>query len=98
MEPVTRSRRIQVTMPAELSDAVDALVEPQHRSRFIAEIIAAELKRRRLRAAIAEMDGALANFDIPGWDTRESAAAWVQASRREEPLPGYSIAIDDCSS
>lgn len=98
METGTRSRRIHVTMPAELLDAVDALVEPKHRSQFIAETIAAELKRRRLSAALAEMDGALADVDIPGWETRESAAEWVRALRRGERLPGYSITIDDCTS
>lgn len=94
----TKSRRIHVTMPEELLDAVDAFVERKHRSQFIAETIAAELKRRRLSAALDEMSGSLADVDIPGWETPESAAAWVRAQRRGEPLPGYSIAIDDCTS
>jgi hypothetical protein len=27
------------------------------------------------------MEGSLANVDIPGWEKRESAAAWVRALR-----------------
>lgn len=93
----SKPRRIQIVMPEELVEAVDALAEKGHRSQFIAETIAAELRRRRLSATLAEMDGALADVDIPGWETRESAAAWVRAQRRGEPPFRMSIAIDDCT-
>jgi hypothetical protein len=76
-----RLRRVHVVMPSDLVEAVDALVGKRRRSQFIAETVDAELRRRRLDAALAEMDGALADFDIPGWETPEAAAAWVRALR-----------------
>jgi hypothetical protein len=81
MSSDSRYRRIHVVMPEELVAEIDAMVGKRHRSRFVVETIAAELQRRRLREALAEMDGALAGFDIPGWETPESAVAWVRAVR-----------------
>ena len=82
-----KHRRAHVVMPEDLIQAVDALVGTRRRSQFIAEAVAGELRRRRLRAAIAEMDGALADADIPGWETPESAAAWVRALRDGAEVP-----------
>lgn len=74
-------RRVHVVMPEDTVDAIDAIVGKRRRSQFITETVEAELRRRRLSAALAEMDGALADFDIPGWETPEAAAAWVRALR-----------------
>ena len=93
-----RRVRVHVTLPEDIVKAVDRLVGQGGRSQFIASVVELELRRRRLSVALEELDGALADVDIPGWETRESAAAWVRALRRGEPLPGYSIAIDDCTS
>lgn len=84
-QTVTESklRRVHVLMPKELVSAIDALVGSRRRSRFIVEAVDGELRRRRQRAAIAEMDGALADVDIPGWETPEAAAAWGRALRDE---------------
>jgi hypothetical protein len=76
-----KPRRTHVLLPEALLDEIDALVGSRRRSSFIAEAIAAELRRCRLKAAVAEMDGALADVDIPGWETPEAAAAWVRALR-----------------
>lgn len=75
MDVEIRHRRVHVVMPDDLVEAVDALVGKRRRGQFIAETVEAELRRRRLRAALAEMDGALADVDIPGWETPEEAAA-----------------------
>lgn len=93
-----RRVRDHVTLPEDIVEAVDGLVGAGGRGQLIADAIELELRRRRMSVALEEMDGALADVDIPGWETRESAAAWVRALRRGEPLPGYSIAIDDCTS
>ena len=98
MEDETRDRRVRVAIPNNMVEAVDALVGKRRRSQFIAETVAAELQRRRLSAALDEMDGSLADFDIPGWETPESAAEWVRAQRRGEPPFRISISIDDCAS
>jgi hypothetical protein len=73
-------------MPNDLVEAIDTLVGKRRRSQFIAEAVAAELRRRRLSAALAEMKGSLADVDIPGWETPESAAEWVRALRRGDPV------------
>jgi hypothetical protein len=66
---------------SELLVTLDATTAIERRSRFVAEAIAAQLRRRRLEKALAEMAGSLADVDIPGWESRESAAAWVRALR-----------------
>lgn len=82
----TRHRRVQVVMPKDLVESVDALVGKRRRSQFIAGAVTAELRRRRLRVALAEMGGSLAGVDIPGWETPEAAAEWVRALRRGDPV------------
>jgi hypothetical protein len=81
MDASIKPRRVHVVLPEDLVAAIDTLVGKRHRSQFIAETVAAELRRRRLQSALAEMDGALADFDIPGWETPEAAADWVRAVR-----------------
>ena len=91
-------RRIHITIPAQLLEQIDANVDQGNRSQFIVETVELELHRRRILAALEEMDGALADADIPDWETPESAAAWVRALGRGESLPGFSIAFDGCTS
>ena len=81
MDTESRCRRVHVVMPESTVEAIDAIAGKRGRSQFITETVEAELRRRRLRVALAEMDGALADYDIPGWETPESAAAWVRALR-----------------
>lgn len=80
-----RPRRVRISMPADLVESIDILIGKHRRSRFISETIAAELRQRRLREALDEMSGALADVDIPGWETPEAAAEWVRALRRGDP-------------
>ena len=79
-------RRVHVVMPESTVEEIDVIAGKRGRSQFITETVEAELRRRRLRAALAEMDGALADVDIPGWETRESIAAWVRALRDGEEV------------
>jgi hypothetical protein len=88
-------RRIHVVLPVEMIDAIDAQVGPGKRSRFLLEVVEERLRRERLSAALDAMAGSLAGVDIPGWETRESAAAWVRAQRRGEPPFPIGIDIDD---
>lgn len=90
--------RVRVTLPNDIVAAIDQLIGSGTRRQFIADAIELELGRRRMSSALEEMSGSLADVNIPGWETPESAAAWVRAQRRGEPLPGSSIAIDDCTS
>jgi hypothetical protein len=51
---------------SELLVTLNATTAIERRSRFVAEVIAAQLRRRRLEKALAEMAGSLADVDIPG--------------------------------
>jgi len=74
--------RAHVVMPPGLVEAVDRLVGKRRRSRFFAEAVEEKLARARRIEAAREAAGTLAELDIPGWETPESAAAWVHDLRR----------------
>ncbi|MBA3416572.1 MAG: hypothetical protein H0U10_15230 [Chloroflexia bacterium] len=93
MTAETATRRIHLLIRGELLDEIDALVGRRRRSQFIAEAVAARLARDELREAIAEMDGALADSDVEGWESPQAAAAWVRAMRvGEHPASAESAA------
>ncbi len=73
--------RTHVVIPKELVDSVDELVGRRSRSKFFTEAVAEKLTRARLAKAAKSVVGSLADADIPGWETSESAAAWVRTSR-----------------
>jgi hypothetical protein len=83
--------RIHVAMPKVLAEEVDALVGPRKRSQFVTEAVERELRRVRLKAAIAEVAGSRSWGDVPGWESSESAAEWVRAMRREWDRPGERV-------
>jgi hypothetical protein len=74
--------RTHVVLPKEFVEQLDELVGPRHRSGFIAEAAQEKLARLKLGEALGRMKGALADVDIPGWETPESTSEWVRASRR----------------
>ena len=74
--------RTHVVLPKDLVEELDELVGPRHRSEFIAEAATEKLARLKLARAFEKFAGSLADVDIPGWETSESAAEWVRASRR----------------
>lgn len=74
-------------IPEDIVDEVDRLVGPRQRSRFVTEAIREKLARTRLIRAFDQAAGSLADVDIPGWETRESAVQWVRSLRREGDDP-----------
>ena len=64
-----RSERVTVTMPAELVAGIDRYAS--NRSRFIAEAVCQELKRRRRQALLQSLDD-------PHPDSLETAAVGLQ--------------------
>jgi metal-responsive CopG/Arc/MetJ family transcriptional regulator len=88
-----RQRRAHIVMPTELVEEIDAQVGPRRRSRFVQEAVEEKLRRQRLQTSLAEMAGSLADVDIPGWETQESAAEWVRALRRGDPVGVSTIAV-----
>ena len=79
----TEMVRTHVVIPKEIVDEVDRMVGNRHRSEFVAEAVAEKLSRERLHRAADRLGGSLADKDIPGWKSTESAAEWVHALRRE---------------
>lgn len=78
-----RRRRAHVVLPDELVKEVDERVGQRRCSRFIQEAVEEKLGRQRLKTALAEMDGALAGVEIPGWESPVAAEEWVRSSRSE---------------
>jgi hypothetical protein len=76
--------RTHVILPKELVASVDRLVGKRERSKFVAEAVQRELKRRRLASAVDKLGGSLAGRGLPEWETSESAREWVRASRRAD--------------
>lgn len=75
--------RTHVVIPREIVKTVDELVGRRLRSRFFAEAAREKLARIRLAGAAKKAVGSLADINVPGWETSESAAEWVRASRQE---------------
>jgi metal-responsive CopG/Arc/MetJ family transcriptional regulator len=76
--------RTHVIMPRELVETIDKLVGRRSRSKFVTEAAEREIRRIKLIRAAEKAGGSLANVDIPGWETSESASAWVRASRQAD--------------
>ena len=76
--------RTHVVIPKALVETIDALVGKRHRSEFLTEAAEKEVRRRKLIKAAEKAGGSLEDVDIPGWETSESTAEWVRASRRSD--------------
>ncbi len=75
--------RTHVVIPEALVHEVDRLVGPRRRSEFFATAIEEKVARVRLLSAAQAFAGSLADVDTPGWESRESTAAWVHELRRD---------------
>jgi len=74
--------RTNLTLPVALLAEVDALAGPRGRSRYVAEAVAARVKRDKLGKAIRETAGIMVG--TPSQMTRDEVTAWVDALRSEE--------------
>jgi metal-responsive CopG/Arc/MetJ family transcriptional regulator len=71
--------RTNVTLPEELLRQVDELAGPRGRSRYVAEAVAKQVKRDRLRKAIDETAGIM--IGKPGWMNPDEALAFADELR-----------------
>lgn len=74
--------RTNLTLPEELLREVDEIAGPRGRSRYVADAVAARVKRDRLRRAIDAAAGSL----VPKGGrpmTRDEVSAWVEELRSE---------------
>ena len=73
--------RVHAIVPDELVDEVDARGGRRGRSRFLTEAVREKLARQRQETALRQMAGALAEADIPWWETPKATVEWVHAMR-----------------
>ncbi len=74
--------RTNVTLPLELLNEVDELAGPRGRSQFVADAVAAKVKRERLRRALDATRGAL--IGTPSYMGPEETYRWIRSMREEE--------------
>ncbi len=74
--------RTNVTLPEELLREVDDLAGPRGRSQFVAEAVAATVKRERLRRAIEASRGALAG--TPSYMGPDESYRWIRSMRDDD--------------
>jgi metal-responsive CopG/Arc/MetJ family transcriptional regulator len=74
--------RTNLTLPMELMAEVDELAGPRGRSRYVAEAVAARVKRDKLGKAIRDTAGILVG--TPYQMNRDQVTEWIEFLRTEE--------------
>ncbi len=78
------SDRVAVLLPKVLVEEIDRRLGADRRSEVVAGVVRQQLDDIDARLkAFDEFVGSLADLDVPGWETSESAAEWVREQRRE---------------
>ena len=80
--------RTNLMLPPELVAEVDRIAGPRNRSRYVAEAVAARVRRDHLKEVWDRSFGILKKEDHPEWATSEMVVEWVRARRAEETDPG----------
>ncbi|MGH2460028.1 MAG: type II toxin-antitoxin system VapC family toxin [Chloroflexota bacterium] len=73
-----------IVIPADVVSEIDQIVGPRGRSQFVTEAVTEKPRRVHLRQAAHRVVGSLRDVEIPEWETPESTAAWVRASRQKD--------------
>ena len=74
--------RTNLMLPRDLVAQVDRVAGPRGRSRFVAEVLEAALRRERLREALRAGVGMLTDDTTPDyWSTPERVIQWVTEQR-----------------
>ena len=73
--------RTNVTIPQELLRQVDELAGKRGRSQFVADAVAAKVKRERLRKALDASRGIFVG--TPHYMTPEESYRWIRSMREE---------------
>jgi len=80
--------RANLMLPPELVAEVDRIAGPRNRSRHVAEVVQARLRRDHLKEVWDRSLGILKAVDHPEWATSETVVEWVRALRAEGTDPG----------
>lgn len=80
--------RVNFTLPWDVYSDLRAEVSPRQRSRFVAEIVKKELKKKNKKLSYAEalrkVAGTISVKDHPEWKDAESIVAWVNETRSHD--------------
>jgi metal-responsive CopG/Arc/MetJ family transcriptional regulator len=76
--------RTNLTLPEELMRQVDELAGPRGRSAFVADAVAAKVKRERLRRALDNLRGS--SVGTPSYMTPEESYRWIRSMREDEDV------------
>ncbi|MEO8625433.1 MAG: hypothetical protein ABI452_01920 [Candidatus Limnocylindrales bacterium] len=74
---------VNMTLPRELVERLDAVVGPRQRSAFVEEAIAYRLRREEARRTWESLVGTLDPADYPEWSNSEKVQQWVRNRRAE---------------
>jgi hypothetical protein len=77
------SRRINVTFPTQLLDALDDLVPPRKRSEIIVEATAAYVRKLKLVRILRDTAGTWSDADHPELATPEDINRWLEDNRSQ---------------
>ena len=77
--------RTNLLLPKDLVEAIDEVAGPRGRSRYVAEVLAKQVKRDRWYADAKATAGAWK--DRPEFATSEMVVEWVRALRAEDTDP-----------
>jgi predicted transcriptional regulator len=77
---------VNLTLPSDLVERLDAVVGPRQRSAFVEEAINYRLRREEMRRAWEAARGMLK--DDPRFPTSEAVIDWLRATRAENTDPG----------
>jgi hypothetical protein len=80
--------RTNLMLPPELVAEVDRIAGPRNRSRYVAEAVAARVRRDHLKEVWDRSFGILKKEDHPEWATSDMVVEWVRARRAEKTDPG----------
>jgi hypothetical protein len=79
--PVIRERlNLYLTKP--VADELRRLIPARERTRFVEEILARELRRRKLKEALEKSYGAWKDEDHPELATPEDIDRWIEEQRK----------------
>lgn len=89
--------RTHLVIPDDVLAEIDELFGPRRRSKVVTNALRETIRRERLLRALELAEGSLKDDDIPGWETSESAYAWVRAGRQDRDDP-WILAILESST
>jgi len=73
--------RLNLHLPKDLLDDLRRIIPARERTRFVEEVLARELRRRKLLETISASAGAWSDADHPELDTPDKIERWIAEGR-----------------